>query len=339
MPGEIIVRMLSDKRSAVHFDSPSGTARGIDFYPCRYLIKVVARSLYDFHKVAGEPASDPDKSTVLAEKILWSKFLRPMALPTPANKLTAYSMLPIEAQHHVKKPPVIWQSTQPQLPPNDAVPPGSYFLKSNHGSGMFEEIAFPLDTQARAILDEKCAHWLQRVFGYGWGEWWYATITPHIFLERRLDLPDQIASEYKFFIVNGKLDHFHIYWRTSEGEKTSVFDNNLHFVDITFKGRPNPRVTLSSRIVDLCSVAENTARGMDFVRVDLYLDQYEEIWFGELTFTPNNGIGRYSSRKFEEAACKDWDVTKYFYPSKFEAGQRKLQGQRIIREMEIATSQ
>jgi hypothetical protein len=46
-------------------------------------------------------------------------------------------------------------------------------------------------------------------------------------------------------------------------------------------------------------VAETIAQGMDFARVDLYTDGNSHIKFGEITFTPGNGVLHFSDSKFD----------------------------------------
>jgi hypothetical protein len=113
----ILTSLLSDSHSALHCSSPPGTLRGIDVYSIRSLLTLLSRGLDKYQAVSGVPVSDPEHAEILAEKIFWSKFFRPMTLPTIANKLTAYSALPQEAQRLVRRPDVVWQSSQPQLPP------------------------------------------------------------------------------------------------------------------------------------------------------------------------------------------------------------------------------
>jgi hypothetical protein len=285
-------------------------------YSIRSLLALLSRGLDRFQAVSGAPVSDPEHAEVLAEKIFWSKFFRPMTLPTIANKLTAYSALPLEAQRLLKRPDVVWQSNQPQLPPNDAIPAGSYFLKANHGSAMFTEVSFPLKDDARMGLEKACTSWLRRPYGIREGEWWYSTIAPRlIYLERKLNLREDTPSEFKFFTVRGKVAHFHAYLAKHPRVGTTIYNQNLQYLDIKTKRRPNPCFPLPQRITDLYAAAQEMAAGLDFVRVDLYLDRDNEIWFGELTLAPDSGYARYSSRQFEAEICRDWNVMQYLYPS------------------------
>jgi hypothetical protein len=308
---EIVGRMLLDPQSAFTAKPSRGTLRGIDIYPAGTLIRVIAGRLDEYQRVTGEWMPDPGKSILLREKIFWANFFRPMAIPTPADKLAVYSLLTADAKLRVKEPPKVWQGMRATLPNNDLVPPGSYYLKANHASQTSEKLMFPLDAERRAALEAKGKKWLQWRFGWKVGEWWYSTIRPCLFLEKELDLPIDHPGEFKFYTVNGRVTHLHVNWFTSEGRSTSVYDRDLAFIDVRYKNRPSARRKLRSKVADVTPVAEEIAKGTDYVRVDLYLDRNDTIWIGELTFAPASALGRYSSREFEIACCQDWDISKY----------------------------
>jgi hypothetical protein len=174
-------------------------------------------------------------------------------------------------------------------------------------------VIYPVKEKRRAKLETRAQSWLRKRYGWGWGEWWYSTIEPRIFLEKELDLPEDRPGEFKFYAVNGKITHLHAKWQLAEGKATSVYDRDLGFLDLIYRGRPNARQKLPSRVADLASIAEELGQRIDFVRVDLYLDRNDEVWLGELTFAPTNGFGKYSSREFEVECCKEWDFSKYLH--------------------------
>jgi hypothetical protein len=308
-------RLIQDPRSAFAVDQAPGTWRGIDVYPTRELIQAIDESLKRYSQAHGEPAPDPEKASLLREKMLWSKFFRPMAIPTPADKLAAYSMLSPEAKRLVKEPPKVWRSTQGRLPFNEQIAPGAYWLKLNNSCGANMRVVFPINEKNRAWLEGLTTPSLEKKYGRPWGEWWYCLIKPRLFLEKELDLPKDPPSEFKFYVVNGRISHLHVKWPTDEGEATSVYDRDLKFLDVKYKGRPNARRKLASRVADVAAIAEQLTQGMDFVRIDLYLDRNDEIWFGEYTYAPADGLASYSSREFEAECCREWDVGAYLYPN------------------------
>jgi len=308
---EIIGTMMLDPQSAFVAKPSEGMLRGIDVYSAGTLMRVIASGLDKYELATGERMPDPKKAILLREKVFWSKFFRPMAIPTPADKLAVHSLLPPDSRSRVNEPPKVWRGFRARLPNNDLVPPGRYYLKSSHASQTFERVTFPLDRDQRAALEAKASKWLQWNFGWKTGEWWYSTIQPCLFLEKELDLPDDYPGEFKFHTVNGKVTHLHANWFTSEGRSTSIYDRDLAFIDLRYKKWPSARRALGSNVADLIPIAEGLAKGTDYVRVDLYLDRNETIWIGELTFAPANGMGRYSSREFEISCCEGWDISKY----------------------------
>jgi TupA-like ATPgrasp len=51
------------------------------------------------------------------------------------------------------------------------------------------------------------------------------------------------------------------------------------------------------------------ARGIDFLRVDLYATP-DRIYFSELTITPTNGAARYEPPEFDVLLGGLWDVKR-----------------------------
>jgi TupA-like ATPgrasp len=69
-----------------------------------------------------------------------------------------------------------------------------------------------------------------------------------------------------------------------------------------------------ARLEEMIAAAETPARGMDFLRVDLYATR-DKIYFGELTITPTNGVIRYDPAEFDLFLGRFWDVKRIWAPS------------------------
>jgi len=61
----------------------------------------------------------------------------------------------------------------------------------------------------------------------------------------------------------------------------------------------------------MIALAEDVARGIDFVRVDLYSTPCGPL-VGELTMTPAAGMRRFPERKFDRLLGKKWKLPKEF---------------------------
>ncbi|MFC3017626.1 ATP-grasp fold amidoligase family protein [Virgibacillus litoralis] len=60
---------------------------------------------------------------------------------------------------------------------------------------------------------------------------------------------------------------------------------------------------------EMLEISRKLSDGFPFVRVDLYYSQ-GKIYVGELTFTPNNGFGKFSDVKFDELFGKHLTLSK-----------------------------
>src|SRR5690606_18553919 len=99
---------------------------------------------------------------------------------------------------------VAWESHVSTLPANEHVAPGTYYLKANHGSDMFERVNFPISNTQRQALEVKAHGWLKSKFGFNHGEWWYNAFEPKIFLEHSITGNEDSIS-WNFYVINGRI--------------------------------------------------------------------------------------------------------------------------------------
>ena len=83
------------------------------------------------------------------------------------------------------------------------------------------------------------------------------------------------------------------YGRFSEHTRT-IYNRNWEPQDFTIK---YPRKIVDAQkpatLDRMFEVAEGLARDMDFCRVDLYSVNDRDVYFGEMTLTPEAGFGRF----------------------------------------------
>ena len=150
-----------------------GFRRGIDFYRSRGLLAALTNALQAYHAKFGV-FPDLVEPKGYNEKILRFKFFGELKVPEAGDKLATARFIPEAWRDRIRRPTVVWHSHAPALPANDRIAPGVYYLKSNHGSGMFRKIRYPLAEAERAELQALCKGWLMRDYGVHDGEWWYA---------------------------------------------------------------------------------------------------------------------------------------------------------------------
>ena len=190
--------------------------------------------------------------------------------------------------------------------------PTQFVLKTTHGGGgggvvICKDKATFDKTTAIAKLKESMASDIYS----GLREWPYKDVPKRIIAEKFMspekspvpkDLPD-----YKFFCFNGKVRFFkvdfgrfvehHANYYSPEGEL-------LEFGEQGLEPDPSYPIELPNNLRDMIALAERLSKNEPFLRVDFY-NVNGKIFFGELTFYPASGLGKWTT---EEA---DMKIGKY----------------------------
>lgn len=285
-----------------------GHLRGIDFYKEDELIRAMTVTMTMFRKKHGV-FPNLVNPVGFNEKIIWSKFFAEFKVPESGNKLLTYTFIPPDIQQVVQCPRIRWHSTRAILPGNDEIPPGYYYLKSNHGSNMFERIRYPLTDDQRAELERQCEQWLSNAFGLNDGEWWYNCFPREILIEDDVTNGSESIS-INLFIFGGKIESIALHLKSqaagSMEEKVARLDSDFNYHPEFSRNSTLELPPLSWHIKDemkLC--ASKIGEQSRFVRVDFFLGQNEDFYLGEVTFTPNNGMVR-RPRKLELHLGEQW---------------------------------
>ena len=274
--------------------SPSpGYQRGMDFYSAKDLVRVATVGGCIFHQIHGiyPQLVTPAR---LTEKILWGNLFRPMKIPETGNKLLLANLLSDEARSMAAIPEVVWRSAEARLPASEAIEPGTYYLKTNHGSDMFRRIEWPLDGPDRQRLEELFAGYLRNDFGYMSGEWWYLRFPREIFLERSVSAdPNSIA--WYFYTFGDSVARIIAYRKTPEGAQSFWLKPDFTPLERQSARKPPTQFTLPSAVVRarMVEAARAIGRRFSFVRVDFLLGDEEELYLSELTFSPGTGRMRW----------------------------------------------
>lgn len=174
--------------------------------------------------------------------------------------------------------------------------PSSFVMKANHGS-TFVEIVRDKSTTTFERLKELSDRWLSTSFYRVARERHYLSIEPRIFFEKLLlDKQGQIPADIKLHCFGGRTGRPTMYIllisdRFGENTHGDVFDENWNVMDVmigpyTRSPVPPPRPKNMDAVF---KAARRLCEDFDYVRVDLYAPD-DEVYFGELTFTPGAGV-------------------------------------------------
>lgn len=251
---------------------------------------------YKYKRLFGSDA-DLESPKTFAEKIQWLK------LNDHNPKIVEYADK-YAVREHIKNTigeeyliPLIasWESAEEidfDLLPN------SFVIKPNNSSGRV------LICKDKRMLDYKKAYkkikkWEKENLTEATGEWFYEKIPFKIVCEEFLE--DDI-SDYKMYFADGQFICTQlIAGRHSHNKTFTYYDENWNKLDIVRYGMPKSSEPQEKpeKYEEMLTVATKLAEDFNFMRVDLYYVN-NRIYFGELSFYPNNGFVRYQTDEMDE---------------------------------------
>lgn len=177
--------------------------------------------------------------------------------------------------------------------------PSAFVMKANHGCA-FVKVVRDKSTTSFEELRELSNKWLAVDFYRVSRERHYSVIKPRIFFEKLLvDSTGMIPSDLKLHIFGGRPEgpriHTMIIADRFGDMRGDIYDENWRRIDVAFGAYPRsdapvPRPDNWKEIEHLGLLL---GEGFAYVRVDLY-SLGQQIYFGELTFTPGAGVLRFT---------------------------------------------
>lgn len=182
--------------------------------------------------------------------------------------------------------------------------PESFVMKANHGCG-FVKVVWNKADVSFGELQQLADQWLSTDFSVASRERHYRPIKPRIYFEKLLtDRSGKVPPDYKINIFDREQGEPVIYtgvvsdrFGTPHHDFYDTQWNPLHIAAAGYPCSDDPagRPANWGEVVD---VATRLSEGLGYVRVDLYAYD-NEIFFGELTFTPGAGVTRFSQDSFD----------------------------------------
>jgi hypothetical protein len=171
---------------------------------------------------------------------------------------------------------------------------GVYFLKLNNGSGTNYKFTVPecglSDSEIRDIVGIGRG-FLEQRFGYSWGEWYYQTAQPVLFVEKSLSIDDPL--DLRFFVVNGavKLIRVTKNYYTHIDAFGNTYTPDWQPLNVETRHPAGPPIQKPDNLPEMLDLAVKVASlaKVSFVRVDLYCIDHQLI-VGEVTYIPGNGV-------------------------------------------------
>jgi hypothetical protein len=193
--------------------------------------------------------------------------------------------------------------------------PQQFVLKATHGSG-YVFVCKDKSKLNLKSLKSTVNKWLSENFYHKTREKQYKGCHPKIICEKYLEDERGELVDYKIFCYNGQPQIVEVVWDRFTSHKGDVYkDLNWTTLNIGYVGFPYSKKQLNKpeNLSAMLEVARKLAKDFPFVRVDLYSIN-NQIYFGELTFTPANGVERFDPPQADYFLGKLIDLSKYNNP-------------------------
>ncbi|MBR3319635.1 glycosyl transferase [Candidatus Saccharibacteria bacterium] len=191
--------------------------------------------------------------------------------------------------------------------------PNQFVIKCTHDSGglVICKNKNKLDTEE---VKEKINKSLAVNYYYHAREWPYKNVKPRILIEQyMLDKKTDELRDYKFFCFDGKVKFFKIDFNRFRKHQANYYSTDgklLKFGEEVCPPDYNKKLEMPKQLKEMITIAEKLSRNIPFVRVDLY-EINGKVYFGELTFFPASGFGRFVPEEWDEKIGRLIRIKKY----------------------------
>lgn len=180
--------------------------------------------------------------------------------------------------------------------------PDQFVLKCTHDSGglVICRNKSQLDIKSSKMKIENS---MKRNYFWMGREWPYKNVKPRIIAEKYMeDSSTKELRDYKFFCFGGVAKCMKVDFNRFVEHHANYYDQNgnlLNFGEVICPPMFDADVLLPETFEKMKSFAEQLSAEKPFLRADFY-DIDGNIYFGELTFYPASGFGRFTS--------EEWDI-------------------------------
>lgn len=182
--------------------------------------------------------------------------------------------------------------------------PNQFVLKTTHGGGgcgvviCTDKLTFDKES---AIAKLKQA--MKADIYTDFREWPYKNVPRRIIAEQYM-VDDSINDlrDYKFFCFNGKVRFCKVDFNRFMEHHANYYDpkwNLLPFGEEVIPPIVDKKIDCPKNFDKMLEIAQRLSQGIPFVRIDLYNIQ-GEIFFGEITFFPAGGMGKFSPQNVDK---------------------------------------
>lgn len=184
---------------------------------------------------------------------------------------------------------------------NFEILPNQFVIKCTHDSG---GLIICKDKTKLGIGEarKKINKSLKKNYYYSGREWPYKNVKHRIIVEKYMKEENEELKDYKFFCFNGKVKFFKIDFDRFINHRANYYDINgkiLPFGEEICPPDFTRDIYLPKNLKKMINLAERLSKNIKFLRVDFY-EINNKIYFGELTFYPAAGFGRFIPDEYDK---------------------------------------
>ena len=178
--------------------------------------------------------------------------------------------------------------------------PDSFIIKATHGSGWNIIVRDKNKANIKQII-KKCNFFLSMNYYFFTRERQYINIRPQIMIEKLLiDENGMIPKDYKLFCFSGEVKFIQVDIDRAGSHKRNFYNTEWQKMPFELKNKSYEKdIKEPQNLTEMIEVATILSRGLAFVRIDLY-SIFNKVYFGEMTFTPENNLGKFSPKEYDE---------------------------------------
>ncbi|OCH40311.1 ATP-grasp fold amidoligase family protein [Vibrio cyclitrophicus] len=185
--------------------------------------------------------------------------------------------------------------------------PDSFVIKTTHDSGgvviVRDKINFD-KKKAKKVIEAS----LSKNYGKKNRESHYSLIEPKIIIEELLLVNNELPNDIKVHCFNGEPKFIQV--ANPEHTTNDIFDFSWNRLTIKYKNENSKHeISRPQNIDDIYIRAKELCKDFDYVRVDLYHDD-DKVFFGELTFTPNDGTAQFTPKEINYEWGRLWELDR-----------------------------
>lgn len=245
------------------------------------------------------------------EKIQWMKFygnLEKIGKYVDKNDVRSFVKDRIGEEYLI--PQIGCYNNSKEINFNDL--PNKFVVKATHASGWNLVVN---DKKKLNIENAKkqIDSWINDSYYRKTGERNYKNIKGRVVIEEFIDDTSGDLMDYRFFCYDGvpKFIQLDSYSDSSVKKRRNIYDIEWNKLDVkvTYENIIK-QIERPKKLDEMIQIASKLSKGFNFVRVDLYYVN-DNIYFGELTFTPQNGLGKFMPVKYDYLFGENFELKEF----------------------------